>query len=213
MKKTSRNLPRIPVLLAGTGVLMVALGCASEANARCGQLPGLKPASYRWAPESTGGGSSYLLPAMFQAIADSDPGEARFSNYAIVGVWKYQLLSKGVKGLQDGTVLDFGYQSWGADGTEIMNSGSRPPATGYICTGVWERVSYHHYKLNHFAWGWDKSGTVFLGPTVIKEDVEADEAGNHFSGTVQIIQYETDGKTVSGDIVTGTVTGDRASAD
>jgi len=192
---------------------MAALGFAGAANAGCGQLPGLKPTMYRWDSSPDLGRSAYMLPTLFEADSDSDSSDARFSNYAIVGVWKYQLLAEGNKGIPDGFVLDFGYQSWGADGTEIMNSGSREPASGYICTGVWKRVEYHHYKLKHFAWGWDKTGTVFLGPTVIKEDVEADEAGEHFRGTFQIIQYEKDGKTVSGDIVKGTVTGDRASAD
>jgi hypothetical protein len=183
-----------------------ALSFANVANASCSSYEPAK-AAVRW-----GEGSPYqarfmrtsLQEQAAPATATNDP----HSIYAIVGLWKIKLTAKGNEHIKDGTPIDFGYQTWHDDGTEILNSGGRAPLTSSFCMGVWERVSYHHYKLNHVTLSWDATGQVFVGPGNIKEDVEADESGMHYSGTFEIIQYATDEKTILADIK-GVVTGDR----
>ncbi len=73
------------------------------------------------------------LPASF-ALRDDDSEEA-----SIVGLWQVTFTSKDTPGIPDGTVVDAGFATWHADGTEIMNSG-RPPITGNFCMGVWKQV-------------------------------------------------------------------------
>jgi hypothetical protein len=187
------------------GVLGGTLALVSTGNAACG-----RPNTYglhKNAWHATERGSPYLKTGYEvetdEEIVSDSPAEHRFSPYAIVGVWKYQITVNG------GPMIDFGYQLWHSDGTEDMSSGARAPQTGYTCVGVWDRITLHHYKLNHFAWGWNATGTVFMGPVAINEDIETDPTGKHFSGTVEYISYKPDGVTVDGAITRATVTGDR----
>jgi hypothetical protein len=152
-----------------------------------------------------------LIPASFTQTAAFEDEIMPERRYAIVGLWKMTMTAKGNKAPKDGTPIDFGYQAWHADGTELITSGSRPPLTGDVCQGVWERTSYHHYVLNHFGLSWDPTGTAFVGPANIKEEIVVDESKNHYAGTFEITQYSTDEKTVLGG-VKGVVTGDRVTA-
>jgi hypothetical protein len=194
---------------------IVAGGClalffGSAANAGCVDLGGLKPASMHGDLSSFPGVK--LVPASFtQTAAFEEETNFPENRYAIVGLWKMTMTAKGNKAPKDGTPIDFGYQVWHSDGTELITSGSRPPSTGDVCQGAWERTSYHHYVLNHFGLSWDPTGTVFVGPANIKEEIVVDESRNHYAGTFEIIQYSTDEKTVLGG-VKGVVTGDRVTA-
>jgi hypothetical protein len=122
----------------------------------------------------------------------------------IVGLWQFTFLSGT-------TVMDHGYVQWHSDGTEIMNSG-RPPLTQSFCLGAWEQIGRRTFKLNHFAMSWDDTGTVYIGPTNIREEVTVNEEGNKYTGTWSLTQYATDGKTVLGS-GNGTVTATRITAD
>ena len=97
------------------------------------------------------------LPASFALRADDS------EDASIVGLWQITFTSKDTPGIPDGTVIDAGYATWHADGTEIMNSG-RPPITGSFCMGVWKQVGRSTFKLNHRALSWDTSGMNFVGP-------------------------------------------------
>src|SRR5262249_4473417 len=111
----------------------------------------------------------------------------------------------------DAPPVDKGFVTWHADGTELMNSG-RPPMTGSFCMGTWKQVGPATYVLNHWALSWDPSGTVFVGPTNIRERVTVDRSGDRYTGTFSITQYDTDGKTPLGG-VSGTVKASRITAD
>ena len=110
----------------------------------------------------------------------------------IVGLWSVQFISEGNDGIPDGTVIDQGYATWHADGTEIMNSG-RPPASGNFCMGVWKLTGRLSYKLNHVTLSWDPTGTTFIGPGSIHESVTLDHSGMTYSGTFTIDQFDTNG--------------------
>ena len=171
------------------GILFLGLAqglWAQSANIGCGYSSNSKPAAA-------------LKPASLDLVSENDSVRA-----PIVGFWKIQLT------LPDGTVVDQGYATWHADGTEIINS-SRPPISGNFCTGVWKRTGRSTYKLNHFAMGWDASGTNFIGPTNLKEEVVLDRSHNSYAGTFTVDQYDTNGNVIGHGA--GQVTGQRITVD
>ena len=190
---------------ATLGLLVCATVFIQTARADCGsytstgqklmpalaQRPLLKPAAYR-------------LAALAVAARDDD------NDAAIVGMWKVQFVSEGTNGIPDGTMIDSAYAQWHSDGTEIMNSG-RPPITSSFCLGVWKKTGESTYKLNHFALSWDPSGTVFVGPTNIRENVTLNAQGNSFSGTFTIDQFDTNGNTLAH--IVGKINAQRVTAD
>ena len=137
---------------------------------------------------------------------------------AIVGLWTFEMLSKSTSQhanpMPDGTLIDFGTTAWHADGTELMNSGSRNPADGDFCQGVWRQVGPSTFTLNHMALAWTSG--AYTGPAVITERVTVSGAGRHISGSFTLTQYlatptpghEFDQTTVLVSI-TGTISGDR----
>jgi hypothetical protein len=146
--------------LAAFGALATA---APAAWAGCG-APSVEPASWR-----------------------SDQAEGlliRTNNgvNSIVGMWNVQFFVGS-------NMIDFGYAQWHSDGTEIMNSGGRAPATQNFCMGVWEQTGPLSYKLNHFALSYDPSGTL-NAKVNIKEDVTVDNRGNDFGGAFTIDVYD-----------------------
>ena len=99
---------------------------------------------------------------------------------AMVGMWKFTFVSLGNLdlGILDGAVLDVGFQTWHADGTEITDS-SRPPITSNFCMGVRDYTpSSSSYRLDHYALSWAPDGTTFIGPANIREQVAVDPSGN-----------------------------------
>jgi hypothetical protein len=171
------------------GVLCLGLApglWAQSSNIGCGYLSNPKPAAA-------------LKPASFELISKGDGTSA-----PITGFWKVQV------SLPDGTVIDNAYVTWHADGTEIMNS-SRPPISGNFCMGVWKRTGRSTYKLNHFAMEWDPTGTTFIGPLNLKEEVVLDRSHNSYVGTFTVDQYDTNGNVIGH--AAGQVTGQRITVD
>jgi hypothetical protein len=92
--------------LMATAVLAAASAFAPAAWAGCGVNAETLKKHASW----TGQDGGMLIP-----VATVGPN-------SIVGLWSVTLTAGG------GT-FDWGYQVWHDDGTEIMNSGSRAPAT------------------------------------------------------------------------------------
>jgi hypothetical protein len=110
------------------------------------------------------------------------------SSHSIVGMWAFRMVPTAGPG-------DFGYQQWHSDGTELMNSGGRAPATQNFCMGVWRQTGANRYHLNHLALSYD-AGTGQLNARVnIKEDVSVDPTGNSYSGSFTIDVYDPSGTT------------------
>jgi hypothetical protein len=129
----------------------------------------------------------------------------------ITGLYQFTFTSKGSDGIPDGAVVDQGYVTWHADGTEIMNSG-RSPMSGDFCMGVWEQTSARGYMLNHYATAWDPTGTEYVGPANIRENVQLARDGDSYSGNFTLDQYAQDGTTLLAH-VQGTVSAARITAD
>ena len=196
-------------LIAALAVILFGAMLTPWASAQCGYLPGLKlgPSKFQplsWqAPTKAGPGS-------FRLVSD-DRDDDRSDGAGIVGFWKVSFVAEGnIGGPPDGTPIDFGFQQWHSDGTEILNSGMRAPATGNFCLGVWKRVGRSKYKLNHFAISSDLSGNL-IGPANIREEVVLDGDGDSYSGSFSIEQFDTHGNSLGG--VKGTVTGTRITVD
>jgi hypothetical protein len=182
---------------------LVSASALAPAWAGCGDVALKKHVAFQATPDAGG-----MLTDAVLSGADRDgrltqvnvvfPGRRDAS---VVGMWSVVFQSGA-------TTIDFGYQVWHGDGTEIMNSGGRAPATGNFCMGVWEQTGPLSYKLNHFALSYD-AGTGALNARVnVKEDVVLDAKGTSFSGPFTFDIYDPKGVTLLQHLA-GHITGQR----
>jgi hypothetical protein len=129
-------------------------------------------------------------PASWQGKAGVEQlfQQADYDNHSIVGLWAFTM----TVGSQ---TADFGYQQWHSDGTELMNSGGRAPATENFCMGVWRQVAPSRYHLNHLALSYDPSSGQINARVNIKEDVTLDPSGMNYSGSFTLDVYDPTGTT------------------
>ena len=113
--------------------------------------------------------------------------------------------------IPDGAVVDFGYSQWHGDGTEILNSGGRAPATENFCLGVWGQTGFLAFELNHFALSYDATTGAMNANVNIREQVTLSPSGNMYTGTFTIDVYDPKGNHV--DHIAGTVNGTRLTVD
>jgi hypothetical protein len=191
-----------------TGTFALAMLLVTGAGAQC--LSGPVTKSPQNNNQQTTGGTRLIRSAYRPASNDG------FGQPVVVGMWHVKMVaetvSEGVP-FSPGTEFDAGFQQWHSDGTEMLNSGGRPPATGSFCMGVWEQTGPRTFKLNHFAISWSDA-TTRQGPTSIVEEVTVSEDGKSFTGHFTLTDYaETDSSTGNSiavrDTITGTVTGTR----
>ena len=137
------------------------------------------------------------------------------SGPSIVGMWKVQFASKGNlthnPPIPDGAVVDFGYSQWHSDGTEILNSGGRAPATENFCLGVWGKTGFNTYTLNHFALSYDAVTGALNANVNIREDVALSPSGSKYTGSFTIDVFDPKGNHI--DHVGGQITGMRLTVD
>jgi hypothetical protein len=186
--------------------LSVSAATLSTGADACGVPDYRVPSSLHWSfphtlPNSAAA-ATVEASAAAQASAASNSAAARAVNplqllEPITGLWQFTFTSKNNTGMgiPDGAQLDAGFVTWNADGNEVMNSGRAPPTSSF-CMGVFRHTSVYGYKLNHYALSWDRTGTVFIGPTNIREQLQLDRGGNTYSGSVSITQFASDGATV-----------------
>lgn len=131
-----------------------------------------------------------------QASLQSDSDAASLFHQAaiagprsIVGMWSFTMSPSEGPG-------DFGYQQWHSDGTELMNSGGRSPATENFCMGVWQQTGANRYHLNHQALSYDLTGALNAKVT-IKEDVTVDSSGNGYSGSFTLDVFSPTGAAIA----------------
>jgi hypothetical protein len=114
-------------------------------------------------------------------------------------MWKVVLTAGG------GT-FDWGYSQWHGDGTEILNSGSRAPASENFCLGVWKKVGHSNYKLSHYALSYNPSTGILDATVIIHESVTLDHSGNNLTGTFTADISPVGGQPIH---VEGTIAGTR----
>jgi hypothetical protein len=189
----------VRTLIVGAALAVAHTTAAPLAHAACA-IPD--------AAVTTGRLGGQAKPIAYAAVTGVSTGDER--NDSIVGLWQVVFVSKGNPGIPDDAVLDSGYATWHSDGTEIMNS-SKPPKTGSFCMGVWKKTGRATYHLNHVALSWDPTGSTFVGPANIREEVTVDAGGTTYTGTFTIDQYDPAGTLlvhVTGDIVAYRITAD-----
>lgn len=159
--------------IRGSAAIFLGLGAITYASAAAACGDSALAHSAAWQGDQSNGGLSALL---HQASVGS-PG-----NHSIVGMWSFKMTAGSA-------TVDFGYTQWHSDGTELMNSGGRPPATENFCMGVWRQVAPSRFHLNHFALSYDSSG-VLNAKVNIKEDVTIDQSGANYSGPFTLDVYD-----------------------
>jgi hypothetical protein len=194
MKTTYRTL-----IVAFAG-LASALLLGFNANAECGFY---HPSSLSYNSGHSQMAQPRLLKAGF-AIGDES---SNATEPTMVGVWKEHWISKGSEGIPDGTEVDASYSQWHSDGTEMNVSGLRPPMTGDVCLGVWEKIGPRSYKLNHIGISYDSTGLNLVGLAVIRQKLTLNAKGDEVSGTFTIDQYDESGNVLAH--IQGTISGTR----
>jgi hypothetical protein len=187
------------MMVATATVAIGVVGClfAAPASAICGAPDVVPKAMFASAMRATQLRATQEAKSLNVAVhkpAAANPHSLE-PGRAIVGMWKFQFVSLGNLnlGIPDGAVLDAGFQTWHADGTELTNSG-RPPATGNFCMGVWD-YDRSGYRLNHYALGTNPDGSP-AGVSNIREHVAVSRDGNSLSGRFSIDQYALPGTAV-----------------
>ena len=156
------------------------------------------------------------LESASSAILARDLSSASNAGIAsIVGMWNIQFLSQGNTthnpSIPDGAEIDFGYNQWHSDGTEILNSGARAPAQENFCLRVWQKTGRSTYQLNHFALNYNPATGMFIGKINIVETVTVSAGGTSYSGTFVYSVFDTQGNRT--DRLTGQVTAQRITVD
>lgn len=183
MKKLARSLVMTAALLAVTSAL------APAAWAGCGVDAAILKKHASWTSDNAADGM--LIPV-------------NLGQRSIVGMWSVTLTATG------GAPFDWGYQVWHDDGTEIMNSGSRAPATENFCLGVWEQSGLFTYKLNHFALSYDAASGALNAKVNIKETVSVNAKGDTMSGPFTADIYSPAGALLQH--IAGQIVGQRVTA-
>ena len=147
-------------------------------------------------PSQPAVGLTWSLPGMNPAPQAAASNPDWILKPLITGMYAFTFTAEGnAGGPPDGTVVDQGYVTWHADGTELMNSG-RKSASGNFCMGVWTKTGQRSYALNHFALAWDPTGQTFIGPANIRENINLANDNSGYTGTFTLVQYAPDGTTV-----------------
>jgi hypothetical protein len=177
--------------LAAFGALAIA---APSAWAGCGDAATKSPAMY----ETGKAGDARLI----RVANDNSQGGA-----PIAGLWGVTFYVGAST-----NVFDYGYAAWHSDGTEIMNSATRAPASENFCMGVWTQTGPSSYRLVHYALSYDPANAN-NGPAakvIITENVTLNGRGNAFAGTYSMVVIPTGGSSQTGP--SGNITGQRLTA-
>jgi hypothetical protein len=197
---------RAMTMTLGAGMLVTMF--VSKASAGCGDLSNLQ-GPLTFAP------SVRLLSPATSAGAENASARSASSNPSVVGFWNVQFVSQGNTGhnppIPDGALIDWGYNEWHSDGTELLNSGGHAANTGNFCMGVWGQTGFLAFELNHFALSYDATSGALLNVVNIREQVTLSPSGDYYNGSFTIDVYDTKGNQV--DHVGGTVNATRITVD
>jgi len=199
------------VMMAAGGAVLFGAFLVPQASAACADPSSLQ------GPFVFPHANAQLRPASLTADSVQRPlqrgGEG--SGASIVGMWSIQLLSQGngshTPAIPDGALLDWGFNQWHSDGTELLNSGGHAANTGNFCMGVWGQTGFLTYEVNHYALGYDATSGALLSINVIREQVTLSPSGDSYSGTFVLDVYDPSG--AHADHITGTVTATRITVD
>lgn len=197
---------RAITMTLGAGVLFAL--SVSLASAGCGDLSNLQ-GPFQFVQPSVLLSSSAPSAEAARALAGGS------SSASVVGLWYVKFVSLGntthSPSIPDGAIIDFGFNQWHNDGTEILNSGAHAPATENFCLGVWGQTGFLTYELNHFALSYDATSGVLGNVVNIREQDTLSPSGASYTGTFTLDVYDTKGNHV--DHLVGIILGTRVTVD
>jgi len=200
-----KTISRAIAITLSTGIFVAMF--ASQAFAGCGDVTNLQgPFEF---PQLSSD-SRLLAPS-----ADAENALARggMPTASIVGLWKFQFISKGNTShnppIPDGALIDFGFMQWHSDGTELINSGGVPG--GGFCMGVWGQTGFLTYEINHFPIAFNPTTGKVANYINVHEQDTLSPSGDSFTGTFTEDVYDPVGNHV--DHIAGTVTAERITVD
>lgn len=190
--------------------LTVGAALAVTASAGCGDVSGLQ-APFQFAqPQDS---ALAVRAAASDMSASTNP---LLISANPIGMWNVQFVSLGntshTPPIPDGALIDFGYNQFHSDGTEILNSGGHAANTGNFCLGVWVRTGMFTYTVNHFALSYDGTSGALVAKINIREQITLDPSGDQYSGTFTINAFNPAG-TQQVDHVAGTIAATRVTID
>jgi hypothetical protein len=154
-----------------------------------------------------------LIPSASLGLELSNLASGR--SPSIVGMWNFQFISMGNTthnpSIADGTELNWGYNQFHSDETEILNAGARSPAQQNFCLGVWQKTGDFTYQVNHFALNYNATTGALVGKIIVIETITVSPGGTAFSGTFVENVFDTTGKQT--DQLTGQVKAQRITVD
>lgn len=185
MKAISRTL----TITLSAGIFVTLF--ASTASAGCGDLSNLQ------GPFEFAQTNSRIFSSPSAVNANGALARGSSSSASIAGLWYVQFVSQGnaahSPSIPDGAIIDFGFNQWHSDGTEMLNSGVHAPATQNFCMGVWGQTGFLTYELNHFALSYDATSGALANVVNIREQDTLSPSGDSYTGTFTIDIYDTKG--------------------
>jgi hypothetical protein len=177
------------VMTTTLSVGLLATLFVSKVSAGCGDLSKLQ------------GPFDFVQPSVNVRLAPLSVAAAKpAASASIVGMWYVKFVSQGntthSPAIPDGAILDFGFNQWHNDGTEILNSGAHAPATENFCLGVWGQTGFLTYELNHFALSYDATTGALANVVNIREQDTLSPSGDSYTGTFTLDIYDTKGNKV-----------------
>ncbi len=198
-----KTISRAITMTVSAGIFVTLF--VSNAFAGCGDLNLQGPFEFAKTSEN-----SSLVSKSDEASASARGG---LGGASIVGLWKFQLISKGNTGhspsIPDGALIDYGFRQWHSDGTEIQNSAGVPG--GGFCLGVWGQTGFLTFELNHFPVAFTPSSPSPSNYINLRETDTLSPSGDSYTGTFTENIYDTKGNQV--DHLAGTVTATRITVD
>jgi hypothetical protein len=168
-------------LFAPLGLAAALLIGAAPAGATC-MVPDSDPALAGQAA-----GPALQLPAGWMSTPRAAHIE-RSDALDLTGFWKFVFVDSY------GNVLDFGYATANAGGTELNLSFSHSPISGNQCVGVWRRDAQpHHYKLSHYAPMYAADHLTYIGFVNRVEEVTLSDDGQTTAGRFFTTAYDLQG--------------------
>jgi len=196
------------VMIAASGTLIFGAFFAPQAIAGCGDISSLQ-GPFVFPQAST------QLPSAALAAKAQIPSERSSSSSSLVGLWYVQFLSQGnashTPPIPDGALIDWGFNQWHSDGTELLNSGGHAANTGNFCMGAWGQTGFLTFEANHYALSYDATTGSLANIINIREQLTLSPSSDSYTGNFTIDVYDPKGNHV--DHLGGTLTATRVTVD
>jgi hypothetical protein len=139
------------------------------------------------------GAATLARSAPAPALAAAAQGASSNGGGQIVGLWQNVMTALPGPNNATAIVIDFGFQQFHSDGTELMISGGVPPTIGNVCIGTWERGAGGVIRLVHTTWNWagdEELGDSPTGYFWLEVTLRTNSRGTAYSGTFTMASYD-----------------------